>query len=109
MVATSSPRQPLHLLVVAASDEVAAPLYPVVADADKACEFHRIGTPAALRAALRDKPWDAVLYIPGVSSLSVQATVRQIDESGFDLPLIVVAGPNDERGTQRAMKAGAAT
>lgn len=106
MVASPSPRQSLHLLVIATSDEVAAPLFPVL-DADKACQFQRVGTPAALRTALRDQPWDAVLYIPGVSSLSVQAAVRQIEESGFDLPLIVVAGPGDERGTQRAMKAGA--
>ena len=83
------------------------PLIPAFAEADKACEFQRIGTPAALRAAVRDQPWDAVLYIPGVSSLSMQAAVRQIEESGFDLPLIVIAGPGDERGTQRAMKAGA--
>ena len=107
MVTSLSPRPPLHLLVIAATDEVAAHLLPVVAEAGKACEFHRIGTPAGLRTSLRDQPWDAALYIPGVSSLSVQAAVRQIDESGFDLPLIVVAGPNDERGTQRAMKAGA--
>jgi two-component system sensor histidine kinase UhpB len=107
MVASSSSRQSLHLLVIAASDDAAAPLFPVLAEADKACEFQRIGTPAALRAALRDQPWDAALYIPGISSLSVQAAVRQIEESGFDLPLIVVAGPGDERGTQRAMKAGA--
>lgn len=107
MAANSSSRQSLHVLVVATSDEAAAPLFPAFAEADKACEFQRIGTPAALRAALRDQPWDAVLYIPGLSSLSVQAAVRQIEESGFDLPLIVVAGPGDERGTQRAMKAGA--
>jgi PAS domain S-box-containing protein len=107
MVASSSTRQPLHLLVIAATDDFAAHLLPVVAETDKSCEFHRIGTPAGLRTALRDQPWDAVLYIPGVSSLSVQAAVRQIDETGFDLPLILVAGPNDERGTQRAMKAGA--
>ena len=66
MVASSSPRQPLHLLVIAASDEVAAHLLPVFAEADKAGEFHRIGTPSGLRAALRDQPWDAALYIPGV-------------------------------------------
>jgi len=107
MVASSTPRQPLHLLVIAASDKVAARLLPVFAEADKTCEFHRIGTPAELRDALRDQPWDAVLYIPGVSSLSVQAAVRQINEAGLDLPLILVAGPDDERGTRPAMKAGA--
>jgi PAS domain S-box-containing protein len=107
MAANSSPRSPLHLLVIAATEDTAAHLHSVFADADKACELHRVGAPAGLRAALRDRPWDAVLYIPGVASLSVQAAVRQIDETALDLPLILVAGPNDERGTQRAMKAGA--
>ena len=107
MVASPTPRQPLQLLLIAASDEVTAHLLPVFAEADKDCEFSRAGTPAGLRNALSEQPWDAVLYVPGVSSLSVQAAVRQIDEAGLDLPLIVVARPSDERGTQPAMKAGA--
>ena len=107
MVASPTPRQPLQLLLIAASDEVAAHLPPVFAEAGKDCEFHRAGTPADLRNALREQPWDAVLYVPGVSSLSVQAAVRQIKDAELDLPLIVVAGPDDERGTQPAMKAGA--
>ena len=107
MVASSTPRQPLNLLVIAASDEVMARLHPVVAGADKICDFHRVDTPAGLREALPEQPWDAVLYIPGLPSLSVKAAVQQIDAAGFDLPLIVVAGPDDERGMQPAMKAGA--
>ncbi len=107
MVSSSPANPPLNLLVIAASDDVAARLTPVFADGEKAVELHRVNTPASLRGALRDQPWDAALYVPGVTSLSVQASVRLIDELGFDLPLIVVAGPSDERGTQRAMKAGA--
>ena len=107
MVARSTPRQALHLLVIAASDKVAARLLPVFAETDKDCEFHRVDTSSGLRDALDEQPWDAALYIPGLPSLSVQAAVRHIDEAGLDLPLIVVAGPGDERGTQPAMKAGA--
>ena len=107
MVASSTPRQALHLLLVAASDKIAARLLPVFAEADKDSEFHRVDTPSGLRDALGEQPWDAALYIPGINSLSVQEVVRHIDEAGLDLPLIVVAGPSDERGTQPAMKAGA--
>jgi len=107
MVASSTPRQAFHLLLIAASDKVAARLLPVFADADKAFEFHRVDTPSGLRDALGEQPWDAALYIPGLNSLPVRETVRYIDEAGLDLPLIVVAGPSDERGTQPAMKAGA--
>lgn len=104
---SSSPAQSLSLLVISASDAAIEELLPVFAEANTTVEFHRVATPANLRSALRDKPWDAALYIPGISSLSVHTSVRLIDELGFDLPLIVVAGPNDERGTRRAIRAGA--
>ncbi len=84
-----------------------ARLLPFFAGTDHACTLHRVGTPTELRDTLSEQPWDIVLYIPGVLSISVKAAVRQIDETGLDLPLILVAGPDDERGTQPAMKAGA--
>jgi len=95
------------LISIAATDEAVASLSVAFANADRVVEFHRVATPTNLRAALRDRPWDAVLYVPGISALSVQACVRLIDELDLDLPLIVIAGPNDERGTQRAIRAGA--
>ncbi|MCF8150721.1 MAG: histidine kinase [Burkholderiaceae bacterium] len=107
MADSSTPSQPLHVLVIAASQEARARLLPVFAEAGKACALHQVGTVAELHAVLREQAWDVVLYIPGIASLSVQAAVQQIDESGLDLPLIVVAGTEDERGTQPAMQAGA--
>ncbi len=107
MVASSSPRQPLHLLVIAASEEVAGRLLPVFAGADKASQFHRIDNADGLRNALADQPWDAALYLPGLAALSLQRALRQIEETGVDLPLILVAGPGDELAMQAAMKAGA--
>ena len=55
MAASSTPRQPVQLLLIAASDEVAAHLLPVFAEAGKDCEFHRTGTPVDLRNALREQ------------------------------------------------------
>ena len=104
MVASSVTRQPLHLLVIAASDEVASQVHPALAEAG---EFHRVGTAAGLRAALRDRPWDAAIYVSAVAALSLPAAVRQIAETGLDLPLILVGSPGDDREAQRAMKAGA--
>ncbi|MDP2824816.1 MAG: histidine kinase [Sulfuritalea sp.] len=107
MVATSPPRQPLHLLVIAASDEAMARLLPIFAESDNACKFHRVDDAGGLRNALGEQPWDAALYLPGASSLSLQAAVREIDEFGVDLPLILVASPGDQCAMQAAMKAGA--
>ncbi|MCF8199379.1 MAG: histidine kinase [Sulfuritalea sp.] len=107
MADNPTPSQALHLLVIATSDDAMARLLPFFAGTDHTCTLNRVGMPTELRDALSAQPWDVVLYIPGVPSLSVEAAVRQIDESGLDLPLILVAGPDDERGTQPAMKAGA--
>ncbi len=104
MVASSPPRQPLHLLVVAASEADVARLLPILAKADK---IQRIDTADDLRAALADQPWDAALYLPADAALPLQATLRHIEEAGIDLPLILVAGPDEDSGLQRAMKAGA--
>lgn len=107
MVASLPPRQPLHLLLVAAADESAARLLPLFADADKACRFHRVDSAAGLREALGEQPWDAALYLSETPTLSLQAAVREINESGVDLPLILIADPADRSGMQAAMKAGA--
>ncbi len=107
MVSASTPRQALQLLLIAASDQVAERLLPLFEEARAACEIQRVDSTSGLAAALREQPWDAVLHVAGVSSLSVHVAVRQIDEAGLDLPLIVVAGPDDALGTQPAMKAGA--
>ena len=104
MVASSPPRQPLHLLVIAASEADVARLLPILAKADK---IQRIDTADDLRAALADQPWDAALYLPADAALPLQATLRQIEEAGIDLPLILVAGPGEESALQRDMKAGA--
>lgn len=107
MVASFSPRQPLHLLVIAESDEAAGRLTPVFADADKPSQFHRIDNADGLSIALADQPWDAALYLPGMAALSLEDTLRQIEAAGLDLPLIFVAGTGEEPEMQVAMKAGA--
>ena len=107
MVASSTPPQLMHLLVIATTDQAVERLLPVFAQADKACDLKRFDTIAGLRNALGEQQWDAVLYFPGHALPSVQAAVSEIDASGFDLPLILVAGPDDERSMQPAMKAGA--
>jgi hypothetical protein len=96
MVASSPSRQALHLLVVAASGAEVERLRPVLGRSD---EIHRVDSADFLRAALADQPWDAVLYLSAVAALSLPNALRQIDDAGLDLPLILVAGPAEERGT----------
>lgn len=104
---TANPAAPLHILLIAMTDEMIASLQPVFAGSGRAVSFQRVATAEGLRAAVADKTWDLALYVPQLASLTVQTAVKLIDELGFDLPLIYVAGADDERGTQRAIKAGA--
>lgn len=103
----ASPSPPLHLLVIAASDDSLAPLAGQLIDAERVSILHRVGNAAAVRAALRQQPWDAVLYVPPLHPLSIHGAVHLFEELDFDLPLIVIGGNYDERATVRAMKAGA--
>jgi two-component system sensor histidine kinase UhpB len=94
----------MHLLVVAASEAEVERLRPVLGRSD---EIHRVDSVDFLRTALADQPWDAVLYLPAVAALSLPNALRQIDDADLDLPLILVAGAEEDFSLQRAMKAGA--
>lgn len=60
-----------------------------------------------LRAALRTRPWDALLYVYGQVRLTPAAALKILHGLDLDLPFIIVAGPEDEKAAVRAMRAGA--
>jgi PAS domain S-box-containing protein/putative nucleotidyltransferase with HDIG domain len=67
----------------------------------------RVETAEAMRAALKDKPWDIILsdyVIPGFGGIEA---LKIANESGFDLPFILVSGKRGEETAVEAMKAGA--
>jgi PAS domain S-box-containing protein len=61
---------------------------------------------AALRKALGQQPWDAVIHLAG-ASLTPQSTLKIIDDLGFDLPLLLVVSPDQRVTGLRAMALGA--
>ncbi len=66
----------------------------------------RVDTPAALRAAL-EEPWEVILCdfnLPGMDAL---AALRMVQESGRDIPFIIVSGSVGEETAVAAMRAGA--
>ena len=107
MMTPSHSRQPLNLLIIADSDDAAAHLPPVLAAAGRSGELQRVGGASDLLNALSEQLWDAALYLPGLPAFSLHAALREIESSGVDLPLILVAGPGDDCPLQPAMKAGA--
>ncbi|MDP2808977.1 MAG: histidine kinase [Rhodocyclaceae bacterium] len=98
---------PLHLLVLAASDAEAAPLTARFGAAGSHPDHRTVADAAALRAALRGEPWDALLHVHGLPGLTAQAALKIVHGLGLDLPFVIVAAPEDEKAAVRAMRAGA--
>ena len=95
------------LLILAAEDDAAAVLTARFAEAAALPESLRVGDAAALRAALRARSWDAVLYVHGLPGLTAHGVLKVLHGLELDLPLIIVADPSEEKAAVRAMRTGA--
>ena len=98
---------PLCLLILAANAKEAAALAARFVDGEVGRPFQHVGDAAGLRAALRAKPWDAVLYAFGLPGLTAPAALKILHGLDLDLPFIIVAEPTDEKAAVRAMRSGA--
>jgi PAS domain S-box-containing protein len=97
---------PLHLLVVAADPGEAAALAARF-DGIGHCEHLPVADAAGLRAALRARHWDALLYLYGLHGLTAPAALKILHGLDLDLPFVIVAAPEDEKAAVRAMRSGA--
>lgn len=97
----------LNLLVVAATEAPAAVVAERLARAGMAIAAKRVGTPAALRAAMRDGAWDACLHLYRETAMSAPSVFKAIAQQGLDIPCLIVAEPEDAKAAMRAMRVGA--
>ncbi len=98
---------PLSLLILAASAGQAEMLAAKFSSAGHRTEHRHLTDAAGLRAALRECPWDALLYVHGLRGLTAPAALKIVQSLGFDLPFLIVAEPGDEKAAVRDMRAGA--
>lgn len=69
--------------------------------------FHRVETAEEMRARLVEQPWDLIIADFAMPRFTALAALEVIEETGLDLPFIVVSGTIGEETAVGAMKAGA--
>ena len=72
---------------------------------DPTCQ--RVQTAAEMKAALAQRPWDLVIADYVLPHFSAPGALTLVQESGLDLPFIVVSGTIGEETAVQAMRAGA--
>jgi len=98
---------PLRLLVIEDAEDDALLLVLELQGGGYAAEFTRVETPDELKAALDDGPWDAIFSDYSLPSFTGLDALRIVQESGLDLPFIIVSGVIGEEQAVEALKAGA--
>ena len=67
----------------------------------------RVDSADAMRTALIQKDWDLVLSDPSMPGFSAPAALKILQESGIDVPFIIVSGAISEELAVSLMRAGA--
>jgi PAS domain S-box-containing protein len=104
----NSQPQPLRVLLIEDYEEDALLLERFLSRAGYAVESVRIDTAAQLRIALVDpRRFDLVLADYTLPSFGARDALAMIQQSGVDVPFIIVSGTIDEVSAVNAMRAGA--
>ncbi|MFL6210413.1 MAG: PAS domain S-box protein [Pyrinomonadaceae bacterium] len=69
--------------------------------------FERVETPAAMRAALAAQAWDVILCDYSMPHFNALAALAVLQETGLDIPFIIISGTVGEAVAVAAMRAGA--
>src|SRR6266481_4232117 len=97
----------LRVLIVEDSEFDAQMLVSILRKAGYEVTFERVESAAALQAALGAKSWDLVLADYNLPEFNAPAALKILQDSGLDLPFIIVSGGIGEDIAVSAMKAGA--
>ena len=98
---------PLHILIVEDSEDDALLLLRELRRGGYEPVFERVETPEAMKQALETGRWDIIVSDYMMPKFSGLAALALLQESGLDLPFIIVSGNIGEDIAVGAMKAGA--
>jgi len=97
----------LNVLIIEDSEDDAALLVLELRRSDYELQFARVCSAEAMKAALNSQKWDVVISdyaMPGFNGLNA---LKLVQESGLDIPFLLVSGTVGEETAVAAMKAGA--
>lgn len=97
----------LRVLIVEDSEFDAQMITSLVRKSGYEVVSERVETADSLARALRDKHWDIILSDYNLPSFSAPEALKIVQESGIDLPFIIISGGIGEATAVAAMKAGA--
>jgi len=98
---------PLRVLIVEDSEFDAQMMVSILRKGGYDVSFERVETADALRTALHDRAWDMILADYNLPDFDAPTALRILQETGLDLPFIIVSGGIGEDIAVSAMKAGA--
>jgi two-component system, cell cycle sensor histidine kinase and response regulator CckA len=98
---------PLRVLLVEDSSDDAELIVRELRRAGYEATWERVQTADALDAALARGPWDVVISDYVLPHFSAPAALARVQQSGVDVPFIVVSGAIGEETAVQAMRAGA--
>jgi PAS domain S-box-containing protein len=100
-------RQPLRALIVEDSPDDADLLVMELSRAGYQVSYERVQSRASLEAALARGPWDVVLCDYSLPGFDALGALEVVNESGLDLPFLIISGTVGEEIAVEALRAGA--
>jgi sigma-B regulation protein RsbU (phosphoserine phosphatase) len=106
-VSATQQKIPLRVLIIEDSEFDARILVSTLKQGGYQPAFQRVETAETLRAALANEKWDIILSDYNMPSFSAPEALKIVQDSGLDLPFIIISGGIGEDVAVAAMKAGA--
>jgi two-component system cell cycle sensor histidine kinase/response regulator CckA len=100
-------KKTIHLLLVEDNEDDALLIERVVRKSEYDPEISRVCTAQDLSRALKDETWDAILCDYMMPQFTVLDAMKVIQDSGLDLPFIIVSGAISDETAVEMMKSGA--
>lgn len=97
----------LRVLMVEDSESDAALIARQLEKANYVVEFERVDTPAQMEAALAERSWDFIFSDYTMPQFDAFAALKLLQETGRDIPFIVISGTIGEETAVEIMRSGA--